>query len=194
MSNWSYESQKVRSGFIKYTILRDGNQVSFAEVAHWWRTVPEFVQFYNDLLSGAPFAAFFWEHPPVRRETLGRIYEFVLVDSPVLAGVQADYSSFISFFRGTQVVSFPNLRGDAQLIAPAPASTVEFPHLAAFCRRADKARVLMFWKTIGTLVENDSGAQTRWLSTSGLGVHWLHVRWDMRPKYYTCREYREERP
>ena len=35
---------------------------------------------------------------------------------------------------------------------------------------------------------NANGA-TRWLSTSGLAVHYLHVRIDKRPKYYNHQEY-----
>ena len=32
-----------------------------------------------------------------------------------------------------------------------------------------------------------------WLSTAGMGVAWLHVRLDQRPKYYAHRPYREDR-
>ena len=31
-----------------------------------------------------------------------------------------------------------------------------------------------------------------WLSTSGLGVYWLHVRLDSRPKYYTYEPYKRQ--
>jgi len=31
-----------------------------------------------------------------------------------------------------------------------------------------------------------------WVSTSGLGVAWLHVRLDARPKYYQYTPYREQ--
>jgi len=37
------------------------------------------------------------------------------------------------------------------------------------------------------------GSSPIWVSTSGLGVHWLHVRLDARPKYYTFAPYREQR-
>lgn len=30
-----------------------------------------------------------------------------------------------------------------------------------------------------------------WLSTSGLGVYWLHMRLDRRPKYYTYEPFKE---
>jgi hypothetical protein len=33
---------------------------------------------------------------------------------------------------------------------------------------------------------------TRWLSTSGLGISYLHVRIDKRPKYYSHQEYLTE--
>ena len=29
-----------------------------------------------------------------------------------------------------------------------------------------------------------------WLSTAGMGIAWLHIRLDDRPKYYGYREYR----
>ena len=35
-----------------------------------------------------------------------------------------------------------------------------------------------------------SPEETTWLSTSGLGVYWLHVRLDSYPKYYTYRPYK----
>ena len=30
-----------------------------------------------------------------------------------------------------------------------------------------------------------------WLSTAGLGVYWLHLRLDTRPKYYSFQPYRK---
>jgi len=37
------------------------------------------------------------------------------------------------------------------------------------------------------------GGKTFWVSTSGLGVAWLHVRVDSKPKYYSHEAYREIR-
>lgn len=36
----------------------------------------------------------------------------------------------------------------------------------------------------------NANGSPRWLSTSGLGVSYLHVRIDSRPKYYSFDEYR----
>ena len=38
----------------------------------------------------------------------------------------------------------------------------------------------------------NAGGATRWLSTSGLGISYLHVRIDKRPKYYSHQEYLTE--
>lgn len=35
------------------------------------------------------------------------------------------------------------------------------------------------------------GVRPVWLSTAGMGVSWLHVRLDARPKYYGFAAYRE---
>ena len=37
------------------------------------------------------------------------------------------------------------------------------------------------------------GIQPIWLSTAGMGVPWLHVRLDSRPKYYAFGPYRDDR-
>ena len=37
-----------------------------------------------------------------------------------------------------------------------------------------------------------AAAKPVWLSTSGMGVAWLHFRLDQRPKYYTYRAFAEE--
>jgi len=92
---------------------------------------------------------------------------------------------------GALVASFPNLGGDATLIAPCPdAAAGPYPHLAAFCRRAPKRQLLAFWKAVGEALADSLSARPLWLSTSGLGVAWLHARLDSTPKYYTHAPYR----
>ena len=34
------------------------------------------------------------------------------------------------------------------------------------------------------------GDEVKWLSTAGMGVYWLHVRVDSRPKYYRYQGYK----
>jgi protoheme ferro-lyase len=45
------------------------------------------------------------------------------------------------------------------------------------------------WRLVAEAVEARLGSAPMWLSTAGLGVHWLHVRLDSRPKYDRHRVY-----
>jgi hypothetical protein len=48
------------------------------------------------------------------------------------------------------------------------------------------------WIEVAEVHDGAMGEEPRWLSTSGLGVFWLHVRLDQRPKYYAHTPYRRE--
>jgi hypothetical protein len=112
---------------------------------------------------------------------------------------------------GKLVATFANLGGDATLVVPCPpaeaeteaeaeaAATDAYPHLAAFLRgRVSPPRVHAFWQAVGQTtaarIASPPGGDRQkpfWVSTSGMGVYWLHVRIDSRPKYYTYRPFRE---
>ncbi|MGH1433915.1 MAG: DUF6940 family protein [Lewinella sp.] len=174
-----------------YQISDKNGRLSFAKVINYWQTSPDFRQFYNRLLAESPFDAYFWEHPPLSKGLLNQDYEFVLVNSPALAHVKASTKPFSAFFdTHKMVVDFPNLRGDAHLLVPCPIQEAQFPHLAAFCRTATIAHTHQYWQALGHLLATQVTDEKRWLSTSGLGVYWVHIRWDKRPKYYTFRKYR----
>ena len=89
------------------------------------------------------------------------------------------------------MISFPNLGGDAQLVVPTPLNDPShYAHLASFVRNAPADQVRNFWKTTAIVYEQEIGEKTVWLSTAGLGVSWLHVRIDSRPKYYRFQDYK----
>lgn len=119
-------------------------------------------------------------------------FEFVLVNSNTLARVQADDRPFRSHFNETDLVAvFSNIGGDATLVVPTPiASKSVYPHLAQFVRNAPEEQLDQFWQSVGRTYQQKLTEQRLWLSTSGLGVYWLHVRLDSRPKYYTHAPYR----
>ncbi len=180
---------------IKYTIQEDGRQVTFKEVVRGWKGSPEFREFYRKLLADAPFTAYFWETPAVTRACGDRLYEFVVVNSRRLANVGADHFTFRQHFakaeadRGT--VAFDNLGGTAGLIAPLPqASSANYAHLASFVRSAPSSQCHQFLQMVGSEFETSLGDRPVWLSTSGLGVYWLHARLDTVPKYYTYAPYK----
>lgn len=117
------------------------------------------------------------------------------------------------------VRAFPNLGGDAVLIVPTQAANTSirtYTHLANFVRDAPAEQIHTLWSCVGTValsfadVQNEDGdgdclmegetkgvdrksekdTRVRWISTSGLGVYWLHIRLDTVPKYYTYLPYK----
>ena len=176
-------------------IKRDGKPVSYAEVLELWQSDDSFRAFFNALLADAPYRAYLWETPPITRATGTRDFECVLVDSPALAGMTPDPEAFAGHFEaagaGANVAAFTNLGGDGFLVAPTPrAPLAAYPHLAAFVREAPVAQQQAFWHAVGGHLSDRLSERPLWLSTNGLGVAWLHVRLDSRPKYYAFAPYR----
>ncbi len=191
--NWNTKINILVPGAVShYQICQDGRELTFREVFILWREDHHFRSFYNQLIADALFPAFYWEHPCLTQDRLGENYEFVLVNSSALALIHSDPTPFREKFVKDQfAVRFANLRADAELVAPTPkgAKLDAFTHLANFVRQAEMNQQAAFWKLVGTTVMELLSEEPRWLSTSGLGVHWLHVRFDSRPKYYTHRPY-----
>jgi hypothetical protein len=189
---WTSEVQSPRPGVCRYRLLQDDAPVPYADVLDAWEGDAAFRAFFLDLLVQAPFAAYCWETPPVTAATRHRDFEFVLLDSPYLAG-KIDEHSFANHFRGAgdkPVIGFSNLGGDAFLVVPCPGEpTTEYGHLAAFVRSASDEQNHALWRTVGPAVRERIGERRLWLSTAGGGVAWLHVRLDSSPKYYGFRPY-----
>ena len=64
-------------------------------------------------------------------------------------------------------------------------------HIASFVREASREQVHSLFEAVGVEVEERlQEVSPLWVSTSGMGVFWLHVRLDSRPKYYTYAPYK----
>ena len=191
---WEYPYLALDPRTVKASVTRNGTPLSFGEVIELWRRDPEFRTSFTAALKAAPFEAFFWETPAVRRETLGQAFEFVFVDAPPLLRLRPEPDVFAEHFAGKtnrQVLRFPNLGGDAVLIVPAPLAKEEcYVHLARFIRSGPVEQVDEFWRQAGEALAERISAEPSWLSTAGLGVSWLHLRVDSRPKYYRHTPYK----
>lgn len=175
-----------------YTFLDGERPLTYAQVLQLLQADDDFRTLFIGLLANAPFAAYFWETPPITTSRLERPFEFVLVNAPSLARVSAERRAFASYFSHELIVDFPNLGGDAHLIVPCPQTPADaFAHLATFSRSASPTQQHQFWQRVGTAVTRYVGERPLWVSTSGLGVFWLHIRLDSRPKYYTYPPYRK---
>lgn len=179
---------------IKTVIHGDGAPLSYADVVNLWCVDDDFCTFFNQLLAEAPYAAYFWETPPLTPARSERCFEFIVSDCPSLAGVAADAGTFAQYCSsaGSEPVTvFPNIRHDAVLVAPCPRGPLDaYPHLAAFARRGPRSQQQAFWRRVGEAVRQRLSDRPLWVSTSGMGVYWLHVRLDDRPKYYTWWPYK----
>jgi len=177
----------------RYALDLGARPATFADVLRAWQEDPQFRSLFNDLLAQSGFAAFRWETPPITASTARRHFEFVLLDSPALKQ-RADPHSFAEHFANAAdagVVVFPNVGGDALLIAPCPSASPScYAHLAAFVRGAPEWQQQSLWRTVGEAAAARVGIKPVWLSTAGAGVAWVHVRLDDQPKYYGYDAYR----
>ena len=182
-------SEKVNGDAIKMRVRWQGASISTGATLELCRSDDEFRAQLIGILAGAPFEAYFWETPPVTASTLGRPFEFVLSDAPALAKAAPDLDAFRRHFDRDGdhdgVVVFENLGRDATLVVPRPlASTDTYVHLGAFLRGAPEAQTHARFRCVAQEVVSRVSDCPLWLSTAGMGVFWLHVRLDSRPKYY----------
>ena len=189
---FSIESEILTEKITKHFCFVNENLMSFSDWISFMKSSDDFVKLFNQVLINSDFEAFFLEVKPVNKILLDQSFEFVIVKSKALIGIEPNNSSFLSYFEADEsVVQFSNIRGDAQLIVPKPtADQTEYAHLARFVRTAKQYQILGFWKKVVNAYSTDIDKDLKWLSTSGLGVHWLHVRIDSRPKYYQHSEYK----
>lgn len=190
---FQYIEKILSKGIFQFHIKQDNRLLSFRDVINLWKTSLNFRLFYNQILKEIPFVGFFWEHRPVNQDRLDEVYEFVIIQTNAFNGKQADQQSFAQYFtENDAIVSFPNLGNNAQLVVPCPSNHYDsYTHLGMFIRNAPSYQIDAFWKKIGEEFDRQKNQNTPiWLSTSGLGVYWLHARFDQRPKYYTYTPYK----
>lgn len=177
----------------RMSLTRDGGAMSVDDVPTAWADDASFRAWFTARLAGCPFSAFRWETPGLSTRTLAQPFECVLVDDPHLQR-RADPNTFARHFAGphrdADVRAVANLTGTSTLIVPrALADTAHYAHLAAFLRGAPATQIDTLWRCVGATLRSQCDARTRWLSTAGAGVAWLHVRIDPTPKYYAYRPY-----
>ena len=146
--------------------------------------------------------AYYFETPPMNKNSANLDnFEFVLLETSGDLASRPDPGPFYSHFEklhpSENVAVFQSLGKDSTLVAPRPpldhSDQRYYGHLAAFMQNPDKRRVNEFWQKVGVtgldLMKKDPGKPI-WMSTSGRGVSWLHLRFDTRPKYYQYEAYK----
>ena len=118
-------------------------------------------------------AAFFYETPPVARDTLDRPYEHVITDAPALVSLPPEPHPFREHLADARargpVAVFLNLGGDATLVAPvddaSASSASACAHLADFVRGADADARHALLRAMAEVVEARVGG------LADVGVH-----------------------
>lgn len=188
----------LNNNTIKYIVNSESGKLTYRDFINLLKSKDNnFLRIFRDELNrtSAEFPAYFWECIPVSSNTLNKPFEFVLVKSRLLDNIRQDYSSFQEHFsKGNNVVSFSSFSGDT-LIVPIPRSGADYKNITKFTDNTSQEQWGEFWKKVGEKMEENlinAGGSARWLSTSGLAVHYLHIRIDKRPKYYNHQEYLTE--
>jgi hypothetical protein len=151
----------------------------------------------TSVIASSPHAAVYFEMPPVTASSSFLTpFEFVLLPSTSLVSGSVDTAAFAEHMSSScnpDVAYFKNLGGDANLVVPCPreGATAVYGHLASFIRGGQADQVDEFWKTAASKALDLLSVEPLWISTNGNGVHFLHLRFDTRPKYYNYAAYKK---
>jgi hypothetical protein len=192
---WQYKTETLSSYIQKFSLFANQQQLTYAEVIHLWQSNSEFNAFLNSLLANSSFAAYFWETPPITLSTINRNFEFVLVDCLALQKVNSNPHAFKKYFTSVsdkeEIIFFSNLGKNAILVVPCPLIEYSvYTHIANFVRNAPSSQQIALWQNVGKVLQQNLNEKPLWVSTSGLGVYWLHIRLDSYPKYYSFQPYK----
>jgi uncharacterized protein DUF6940 len=191
-------SEKIGAHAIRTAVDWNGAPVSVRDAMSLLEQDVSFRSGLIAALRSSPFTGYFWETPSVTTATSNLPFEFVLIDAPSFQRVAPERSAFEEHFAGDSdrdgIVTFENLGRDATLIVPCPVDDEsKYSHLAAFARNGPTAQVDALFEAVGRATRRRISDRPLWLSTAGMGVYWLHVRLDSRPKYYRHDPYKRPR-
>lgn len=193
MSSTMWKLLEIRSSKNCKTIgiQEDGTKITNQKFLELLKGSSSFRDFYNRQLANCDFEAFLWENKPMTENNMGQPYECTLVHNTYLSRCSPDRHTFRQYFDpDQQAVVFLNLGGDARLIAPCPQSDSEYyTQIGTFVRNAPHEQMDALWQLTARQMLDTIGTEPLWLSTNGLGVSWLHIRIDRRPKYYQTQKY-----
>jgi hypothetical protein len=137
---------------------------------------------------------FFYQTSPITRD-MDTDYEEKYIESDRLEKITQYYDPFEEYFvkpKNKYVTSFLNLSKKSLLIVPVPPrdsrnanKTFNYTTIKDFIDNAPQKQQIAFWKHVAKRVkELLKIVDTVYINTHGLGVYYLHVRLDIKPKYY----------
>ena len=113
-----------------------------------------------------------------------------------LLPLEQDKTVFNKFFnrsKNKNVVAFYNLSKDTILVVPMPISGKNYATLKDFIDNAPEIQQQKFWKKVAKVAIKFMNKKGKvWISVSGLGVAYTHLRISSSPKYYFDDELKKE--
>lgn len=191
---FNIEIKEQSENTVTFRLRRGEQYLSFKDVFEMWGNNPKFVEFYKDELIKLDHQAFYWEHPAIKKEFLEKKYECILQRSGPLEHLPCNENHFKDYLHTKeQVADFMNSGKDARLVIPTKKTDKEiYNHIGKFIRLADNEQIIEIFKRVGVKIFEEIDKQKLiWLNTAGLGVIWLHIRLDTRPKYYRTIKYKD---
>ena len=198
MKDWAFAGEPVLAGHGARYRPRPGTEgITCLEALDLLASSAAFRDVLSRTIAGSPYAALRWEMPPITVDTLGRGFEFVLVDDPFL-DMEPEPGVFGPYFEGVPpevlALAVPNLGRTARLVVPrGVADDSAYAHLKSFVRHAPADQVHQLWQCVARTARQELSQGRLWVSTAGGGVSWLHVRIEHEPKYYSYRPYASDR-
>lgn len=96
-----------------------------------------------------------------------------------------DFSKYIKKSKNKYATSFINLSKDAILVIPMPIKNKNFATLKDFMDNASETHKKEFWKYVAKEIKKFMKTnKNTYVSVSGMGVPYTHVRISKVPKYY----------
>lgn len=131
---------------------------------------------------------FIWRASSVSKD-LKEFYREEFLEDKRLKGLKQNYKPFKDTFDLTNkkkhCVAKPNLGKDSILVVPTLENSKEFTNLFFFMKNASLEKQKALWKKVAKEVKKMLKKYDRvWVNSSNLGIHYLHVRIDTKPKYY----------
>jgi hypothetical protein len=192
--NWRAEVSTLPGAGVRIGISDGDGLVTVRSVLDALKTEPTAGSWFAACLKALPWRAIYWECPALTPASLGDPFECIALEAPSLVGLRAKPEAFRAHLDAAParslVAVFPNLSGDAILVAPKENDRRGYPHLAAFLRVAPQAQIVAFFSALASQALSLCREEPAWVSTAGDGVAWLHGRVDRRPKYYRYAPYR----
>ena len=190
---YNHRNTLVDDGITLFRIYEDETLLTHRDVFRLWQEDAEFARYYAYTITSACYSGYCWETPPITSDVIDCEHEFVVIDSITHTGLNQNWAPFAEHFRkGELVTAFLNLGKTGTMIAPTPDSSFDGASIASFLRTASTDRVVALWALVGREMTSKVNQVPIWLSTAGLGVSWLHVRLDPRPKYYRYLPYKRK--